>query len=71
MPLDVQRELALDLSRIPGAFVSGCGHHRDVWLLDPYRLLTADSVNPMLGAVAAETAGFVIISRPCPFLFER
>lgn len=49
MPFDVQRELALDLSRIPGAFVS----------LDPYRLLTADSVGDWREVVSQVDALFL------------
>jgi len=49
MPFDVQRELALDLSRIPGAFVA----------LDPYRLLTADSVSDWREVVAQVDALFL------------
>jgi sugar/nucleoside kinase (ribokinase family) len=49
MPFDVQRELALDLSRIPGAFVA----------LDPYRLLTADSVGDWREVVAQVDALFL------------
>jgi sugar/nucleoside kinase (ribokinase family) len=49
MPFDVQRELALDLSRIPGAFVA----------LDPYRLLTARSVGDWREVVAQVDALFL------------
>jgi sugar/nucleoside kinase (ribokinase family) len=49
MPFAVQRELALELSRIPGAFVS----------LDPYRLLTADSVSDWREVVAQVDALFL------------
>src|SRR5262249_7715970 len=49
MPFDVQRALVADLSRIPGAFVS----------LDPYRLLTDDSVDDWREIVAQVDALFL------------
>jgi sugar/nucleoside kinase (ribokinase family) len=49
MPFVLQRSLVADLSRIPDAFVS----------LDPYRLLTADSVSDWRAVVAEVDALFL------------